>query len=256
MSRGISNYEFCANFAAEHGGRVLDYGCGKGQIVELLLAKGIDAYGCDVFYEGGSYRSAVSPDLVDRGRIAEMHDRIPFPDSHFDIVLNNQVMEHVPDLDLVLREIHRVMKPGAVLLSLFPDRSVWREGHREVPFLHWFPKGNLRVYYAFAFRLAGRGAIHQETPKFRWAQESCDWIDRWCYYRSYNAIRAAYSRYFSRLEHIESRWFDARKPHLSMLPKSIKVFASRKGAGLVFQCRKPALDQASTVQAQTPQIVG
>ena len=234
----MNNHEFCADFAIKRGGRILDYGCGKGQIVELLLAKGADAYGCDVFYEGGSYRDVVDPKLIEGRRILEMKDRTPFPAEHFDVVVNNQVMEHVPDLDAVLREIHRVMKPGGVLLSLFPDKSVWREGHKEVPFLHRFPKGPLRTGYALAFRAVGLGVHHGSMGLIEWSRDAGEWIDKWCYYRSYREINETFSRHFSAPLHIEHEWLDKRKR--LPIPVALKRFIVKKGAGLVFVCHKAA----------------
>ena len=37
---------------------------------------------------------------------------------------------------IVLAKISRVLKPGGMVLSLFPDKGVWREGHCGIPFLH------------------------------------------------------------------------------------------------------------------------
>jgi hypothetical protein len=45
---------------------------------------------------------------------------LSFPDDSFDIVVVNDVFEHVPDLDQTLREIQRVLRPKGVLLSTFP----------------------------------------------------------------------------------------------------------------------------------------
>jgi len=42
---------------------------------------------------------------------------------------HQQVLEHATDLDVVVHEIARVLKPGGSCLSLFPDKGVWREGH-------------------------------------------------------------------------------------------------------------------------------
>jgi SAM-dependent methyltransferase len=146
----VNNYEYCADFAADKCGahsKTLDYGCGQGEIVERLLARGTDAYGCDDFYEGGSYKGAVRPKLFEERRIREMVDnRIPFDDGFFDVVVHNQVFEHVPDTNLAVSEIARVLKPGGTILAIFPDDSWWREGHCGIPFLHWFPKeSSLRV---------------------------------------------------------------------------------------------------------------
>jgi SAM-dependent methyltransferase len=45
---------------------------------------------------------------------------LTFPDSSFDLVLCNELFEHVQDLDLAFREIARVLRPGGRLLSTFP----------------------------------------------------------------------------------------------------------------------------------------
>lgn len=241
----MDNYEFCADFAARHGKRVLDYGCGSGRIVELLLKRNVDAYGCDVFYEGGDYSPHVRPTLASRIKRME-GDRIPFPDSFFDAVTHNQVFEHVPDIHLAASEIARVLKPGGLMLGLFPDRSVWREGHCGVPFLHWFPKGSAaRVYYALAFRTLGFGYHHGNKTRLQWSQEFCAWLDAWTYYRSYREIREAFSRHFGQPTHIEPQWLDARLR--VPLPDTIKTAIVHRLAGLVFWCERRADKAARTV---------
>jgi 2-polyprenyl-3-methyl-5-hydroxy-6-metoxy-1,4-benzoquinol methylase len=140
--------------------RVLDYGCGQGTLVKMLRERHIDCYGCDAFVQVG-----VAPQdyVLDGGWfgsiIRDMPDGvIPFADGVFDLVVNNQVMEHVENLELTLAELHRVVKPGGIVLSIFPHKTVWREGHCGVAFLHWFPKrSKSRRYYATACRALGFG---------------------------------------------------------------------------------------------------
>lgn len=45
---------------------------------------------------------------------------LPFPDETFDIVCADQVLEHVHDLDRLLEEIARIMKPGAKFQASVP----------------------------------------------------------------------------------------------------------------------------------------
>jgi len=47
-------------------------------------------------------------------------DDIPKPDNHYDAVLLTQVLEHVPDPERVLKEIHRILKPNGKLLLSVP----------------------------------------------------------------------------------------------------------------------------------------
>jgi SAM-dependent methyltransferase len=238
----MNNYEYCANFAAYHapGGRVLDYGCGQGQIVELLRKTGIDGYGCDVFYDGGNYHSNVPRVLLEGGIIRRMRDNvIPFDDLSFDLVVHNQVFEHVPDLELAVSEIARVLRPGGIMLGLFPDASVWHEGHCGIPFLHWFRKGSkFRAYYAVAFRYLGFGYHHAGKAPLQWSRDFCAWLDNWTYYRPYPAIVGSIGQYFDVPHHIEVHWFDQRVKGLAWIPDAIKRFVVRRRMGMVFWCAK------------------
>ena len=108
-------------------------------------------------------------------------------------------MEHVEDLDRVLGEIHRVLEPGGTLLSIFPSRDVFREGHIGIPFSHWFTKDSkLRFLYTWALRLMGLGTWKQEAPTCRqWAVDKLRWIDTYTHYRSRSDIFRSYNVYFS-----------------------------------------------------------
>lgn len=244
----MDNYEFCAQWVLdqEHAGvRVLDYGCGAGQIVKKLLSHQVDAVGCDVFYDGASYQNDIEPSLLNT-TIREMSgDEIPFETSSFDIVINNQVMEHVEDLDAVLSEIQRVLRPGGIVLSLFPDKGVWREGHVGVLFLHWFPKkSGFRVYYAAACRLLGFGYHKGNKSAMQWSRDKCDYLDNWTHYRGRREIDSTYNKHFSDIRHIEDYWLrrrlGSRRSLAAWLPASIQKLVVRKLGGLVFVARKPA----------------
>lgn len=212
---------------------MLDYGCGAGQIVGMLRRMGINAHGCDVFYEGGDY----SPDIPESLRpfIQRMEGtRIPCDAGSFDIVLSNQVFEHVPDMRAETAEIARVLKPGGVTFNLFPDRGVWREGHCGVPFLHRFPKGSTaRIYYAALARALGVGLHKEGKSVMQWARDFCVWLDNWTYYRPMAEIEQAFGAHFD-LQHAEEEWFRARfADRLTAMPLTLQRLIVRKFAGLV-----------------------
>jgi SAM-dependent methyltransferase len=246
----LDNYEYCVQFGVEiqkgveRNISVLDYGCGQGQIVARLRELEVEAFGCDVFYKGGDASPSVPSGML--GNVIRHVDRgtIPFPSESFDVVINNQVMEHVEDLDPVLREIHRVLRPGGKVLSLFPHRSVWREGHCGIPFLHWFPKGSRpRVYYAMSLRAMGLGYFKAGKGIHQWSADFCDWLDKWTWYRGYKEIRSAFQKYFIETQHIEDHWLEQRLQDRAFvvmwLPRSAKQIFVRTMAGLVFICSKP-----------------
>lgn len=247
----MDNYQFCAKWITDahiaDDPRVLDYGCGSGRLVQLLRTRKISAFGCDVFYEGGDYSETMDGSVFDSGIIKRMvDDKIPFDDGSFDIVVNTQVMEHVPDLDTVLAEICRVLKPGGAVLSLFPGKSVWREQHCGIPFLHWFPKrSKLRVYYAALLRCMGLGHFKEGKSVFQWSRDFCNWLDSWTYYRSRSTIELSYTACFGSVEYIEPYWLQSRLGGLAVLllvvPSWCQTFVSRRWSGLVFVARKPVV---------------
>lgn len=244
----MNNYEFCAQWILDqkHGKnvRVLDYGCGAGEIVKELRRRDVNAFGCDVFYEGGDYSTSIDPTFFDSTIKRMEGNTIPFDSASFDFVINNQVMEHVKNLDCVLAEIQRVLKPGGTVVNLFPDKGVWREGHCGVPFLHWFPKGSRpRIYYAAACRILGLGYFKGNKSVMRWSQDFCEWLDKWTYYRTRQEIDSTYGKYFCDIRNIEDYWLKLRlgkrKIVAAWLPASTQQLVVRKLAGLVFVARKP-----------------
>ena len=143
----MDNYTYAVDLASrltkDFRGSLLDYGCGAGQIVEKALAAGYDAYGVDEFYDGGSYREDAKRNGLLQTRIFELQNgQIPFSDESFDVIVSNQVFEHIADFSLPLAEIDRVLKPTGIFINIFPSSESWREGHIGIPFAHWWPKGS------------------------------------------------------------------------------------------------------------------
>ena len=239
----MNNYEYCTAFIAERlpsaDAKVLDYGCGAGTTVSLCRARGIDAYGCDAFYEGGDYSGAVPAEFMGSVIRRMEKDRIPFDDNTFDWIASNQVLEHVPNLELVLAEMSRVLKPGGSVLSLFPDRGVWHEGHCGIPLLHRFPKKSRpRVYYGALMRKLGFGYHTKDRAAMEWSANFCQWLDDWTYYRRYSEIRASFHKYFGVVTHHEDDWLarrlGSRASLLKPVPRFLRRMVVRKSIGMVF----------------------
>lgn len=98
---------------------ILDLGCGDGHFASIAFAHkidvGIDPWAGPVLEAGkrGNYISA----LQGSG------DQLPFPNDHFASAFSNSVLEHIPDLDPVLAEMYRVLKPGALFLFCVPNHQ-------------------------------------------------------------------------------------------------------------------------------------
>ena len=93
------------------GGRVLDVGCGDGQVARALAATGCAVTGIDptarnleVARERGG-----GPEYVEGAA-----DDLPFPDAYFDAVVACLVFEHIDDVDAAIAEVARVLRPGGL----------------------------------------------------------------------------------------------------------------------------------------------
>jgi SAM-dependent methyltransferase len=249
----MDNYAYIVSWVRRRlpGGarpRILDYGCGQGTVVRMLREAGCDCYGCDAFVQvGKAPRDYVLEPQWFGSVIRDMPDgRVPFPAEHFDIVVSNQVIEHVEDLELTLSELHRVLKPGGTVLSVFPHKSVWREGHCGVAFLHWFPKrSQARLYYAMACRALGFGYHKDKLGSIgAWARNRCQYLDEQTFYRTLPELHRQFRRHFRNLRHWEASYLrerlGARRRVLALLPDALLVAVVRAAAGCVLSCDKAA----------------
>jgi SAM-dependent methyltransferase len=131
--------------------RVLDCGCGAGDYVRALLARGADAFGVERDGRKLAARAAsggeAAPARITTGDL----EALAFPDASFDVALANEVLEHVPDERAALGELRRVLRPGGRLLVLSPTRLYPFETHgvfwcgtrrrvpHTLPFVPWIP---------------------------------------------------------------------------------------------------------------------
>lgn len=105
------------------GARVLDLGCGSGEITHACAEAGYDMTGCDI--SAKMLRAASARFAGDRCRFvgadARLAPALPFEDSGFDAVIASSVLEYVPDALAEMQEIRRVLRPGGWLVATVPD---------------------------------------------------------------------------------------------------------------------------------------
>jgi|YelNatPaOPRAMG01_1025707.scaffolds.fasta_scaffold41236_2 SAM-dependent methyltransferase len=102
------------------GSRVLEIGCNPGQFTELLVRAGYRVDGIDLDPE---HRADLWQALeVEVRRCNLEFDPLPFQDNTFDAAVFSEVLEHLPGSPLpALREIHRVLAPGGLLVLSTPN---------------------------------------------------------------------------------------------------------------------------------------
>lgn len=89
-------------------GRILDIGCGMGELVRELLKQGTDAYGVDVSSVAAAHCNRYAPGRFFAGSIL----KLPFQDESFDTLISTDCLEHLApeDVPLALREMRRVCR--------------------------------------------------------------------------------------------------------------------------------------------------
>lgn len=146
----------------EDGMRVLDLGCGRGRHLHAFYwhARALDVVGLDLDYDDldaaidGFFELPPPPAAPPRSAVFTVGDagRLPFADESFDRVICSEVLEHLPDVDLALSEIDRVLKPGGrFALSVpryWPEKICWAlsEGYQNTP------GGHVRIFRDQALR--------------------------------------------------------------------------------------------------------
>lgn len=101
------------------GKSILDVGCAKGRFVKTLQERGANVAGIDPtekFIEVA--QKNVKNALFKIGSATD----IPFPDRTFDGVLCLEVIEHIPDTELAIREMIRVLKPRGKIIII--DKNI------------------------------------------------------------------------------------------------------------------------------------
>jgi SAM-dependent methyltransferase len=115
------------------GGQILENGCGVGMYVEHLAPFGGQVTGLEYDFERAAEAHINSPHIVNAAG-----EFLPLPSGTFDLILSHEVIEHVQDDRLAVREMIRVLKPGGRLVLFCPNRGYPFETHG----VYW--KGNYR----------------------------------------------------------------------------------------------------------------
>lgn len=126
--------------------RILDLGCSGGRLAEKLRDRGHVVCGVDRLEVSGVR------DRTDHFVVADLSQGIPESVGDcFDVVIAGDVLEHVPQPLMVLREIRRVLRPGGQVIVSVPN------------FSHWYPR--LRVAFGI-FGYDRRGILDETHLRF------------------------------------------------------------------------------------------
>ena len=97
-------------------GRMLEIGCDKGQLLKIARERGFEVEGLEPSASARIAREQFGLD-VKQG----MFDSQPYEDDSFDAVVLLDVLEHISDPLQSLQKVHRILKPGGLVLVKVPN---------------------------------------------------------------------------------------------------------------------------------------
>lgn len=126
-------------------GVVFENGLGLGAYLARLARDAQQAIGLDVELERTIHAHQNIPQVV-----CGVGEKLPFPSDHFDLILSNEVLEHVNNDYQVINEMVRTLKPGGRIVLFCPNRGYpfethgiyWRERYKfgNIPLVNYLPR--------------------------------------------------------------------------------------------------------------------
>ncbi|MFH1591766.1 MAG: class I SAM-dependent methyltransferase, partial [Candidatus Woesearchaeota archaeon] len=98
-------------------GKILDVGCGRGDFLNYMRARGWETYGVESTEIAARHCREVQGLNVFYGELLEAN----FHANHFDVVRLGHVLEHVQNPREILQEINRILKPEGLLVISVPN---------------------------------------------------------------------------------------------------------------------------------------
>jgi SAM-dependent methyltransferase len=126
---------------ADVNGRMLDNGCGLGTYLAALAPYSQHRFGLELEHD-----RAVQAQARATGVVGGVGEQLPFPENTFDLVLSNEVIEHVQDDSLTLREMVRVLKPGGRIVLFCPNR--------------WYPVEQHGIYWRGRYHFGNKWLVN------------------------------------------------------------------------------------------------
>ena len=153
--------------------KLLDAGCGTLELIKYFIKNlrgvnvQIEYFGYEVFgftHSVSRWAEIINEDadlkkscVIENFSIVHLDSYdLLYPDNFFDIVLSNQVLEHVADFDSFYNVLDRVLKPSGIQIHCFPTKEILIEPHLRIPIVQkLLKKKYLPHYLKFMYFLKG-----------------------------------------------------------------------------------------------------
>ena len=142
-------------------GRLLDVGCGIGTFLHLACQRGWEPHGVEPSESGSAFAQEMYKLDVQCGEVFDAD----FPSAHFDAITLYHVLEHIPELNPLLSELRRILKPrtGTLVIEVPNGESLQsRLQKAEWPYVH--PEDHLYYFSAHSLpKLLQKHGFHDIT---------------------------------------------------------------------------------------------
>jgi SAM-dependent methyltransferase len=129
-------------------GRLLENGCGIGIYLEHLIP-----LGCEVFGLEYAFTRALAAKTRADNILGAAGEDLPFPNNSFDLILSNEVIEHVRDDRKAIQEMIRTLVPGGRLIIFCPNR--------------WYPFETHGIYWRNKYYFGNKALVNYFPRRLR-----------------------------------------------------------------------------------------
>ncbi len=206
--------------AGRPGVAVLDIGCGRGDNLRRLIRYGADVCGVEPNEDRAREARSLAPVKVGVG------ESLPWEAESFDMIYISHVLHHAKDVDAVLRECFRCLRPGGVLfvIETIEDSPLLRLARAIQPRWEDDDVLNRFRYDGLLQMIRERGFELRQSRKFNWMYFAWEMLPM--VFRPLEFFTPV----FIRLETALGRWLDrwgahcwlvAQKPGPSLFPDTL-----------------------------------
>ena len=136
-----------SKYRLEKDKKILDLGCGRGDFLKVLLEYGMIGFGVD---QSDQARKLCSTAEI---KVCNIEETLPYKKNTFDYVFSKSVLEHFYYPEKIVNEIHRVLKPGGLVITMVPDwKSIYKMFYEDYTHRTPFTKESLqKIFYINGF---------------------------------------------------------------------------------------------------------